>query len=64
MPLRAIDGVKAMSETGHCCVDWIDDGIGSSLARLHPLHANQGLCMSVQSCLEDLAYYDGIGWLD
>lgn len=47
MPLRAIDGVKAMPRFGHCFVDWIDDSIGSSLAGLHPLHAGQGLWESV-----------------
>lgn len=64
MPLRAIDGVKAMTRLGHCFIDWIDDSVGSSLAGLHPLHAGQGLRMSVQSCLEDLAYYAGIRWLN
>lgn len=64
MPLRAIDGVKAMTRLGYCFIDWINDSIGSSLAGLHPLHAGQGLRMSVQSCLEDLAYYAGIGWLN
>lgn len=61
MSLRAIDGVKTMPRFGLCFVYWIDDSIGSSLAGLHLLHAGQGLCESAQSCLEDLACYDGIG---
>lgn len=64
MPLRVTDGVKAMPRFGYCFVDWIDDSIGSPLTGLHPLHAGQGLYESVQSCLEDLACYDGIGWLN